>query len=136
MQIGLASLPTWEVWSMGRAPTQVRDAYDELVFMPEYEKKCLLCNGKKKAVSSCVRDTPQAYEQIEPETATRDLRWCAALTRLLTRKDTVTIVRENSGASFLGGVTASLLMMNASYVILSFPEVIQYVSALFCLVYV
>ena len=69
----LQVLPTWELWSMDRAPREIRQAYDDLVYLPQYEKECIICSEDKEVVSSLVRDTPQAYEQMEPRDAKEDL---------------------------------------------------------------
>ena len=121
---------------MGASPTSLRKNYDQLVYLPQYEKKRIVCGGKKEPVTSLVQDAPQAYELMEPREAIRDLRWCMALAVTLFGFSTVTFVEANPAASFLGGALASSRLFTTPTSVLAFSEIHQFVAAIFLLTFV
>ena len=76
------------------------------------------CGGEKEAVTDVVRDTPQAYELMEPETAVRDFGWAISYITLVTGLDTVTYLRECPAATFLGGTVQTALLSSCATTVL------------------
>lgn len=121
---------------MKRAPAHLRKGFAWPRYDERFRHTCIVCGGKKKPVSSSVRDLPQAYEQVEPPLATRDFGWMIELASERTGHKNVTINRDNPGNSFLGGVPGAHLCLQGPFQVLTRAEVYQWVTTLFQLVWV
>lgn len=128
-ETAMRSLPSSEIWSMAEGPDLLRNRYNQLLYLPEYEYECVACGGPKGCVTVSVRDAPQAYEQMEVPIASQDMAWMMGAASSQTGHATVTLNRENLNSSFLGGLPSDYLDFTKSYVVLHLIEINQYTDA-------
>lgn len=130
----LAALPTWEIWSLSRAPTILRERNRKLLHLTQYERVCIVTGGPKALGTSVTLDAGQAYEQTSILEAALCLPCTGACVIINLRFITVSVVQEKRGACKLGCKVSGSLNLRGAVLVLTFADICQYAGTVLCVV--
>ena len=128
-QVNLEKLPSWELWSLATAPAELRRRYDLLTYSSSFRHRCVICGGRKSAVTVLVKDAGQAYEQTLPYFAVWSMCWVFIYVVLVVGTDATSTCREGPERSHVGGVPGKVVEANALWLVLWNHELLRMFAA-------